>query len=831
MNIIRKYSLKSMMYDWKKSLVTLLTISLSVTIITMIFSLGIGTYNNVTENMVSRMGKANVTIFKLNYEDMERLVKDWDILETYSYQESISLTEEIEGHHFINTNLDLVHQMEGRFNNDVQIDLIEGRLPEKSNEILSLDRDNYLQNPEDTTDKRMRPYLVGEEVTDSNGNVYVVSGIVNPKTFANSYFRDYITLLLQEDSSHQGTMKIDLKFKTGSTNIYEKTIDRLEELKLSTDFVQENTTLNSILGMRSFFAMSTEKVVTMSIIGILTLIVLITMIALVYNSFESLMTSHLQEISILRSVGMTNRQLGSMLWSQTLIIMFGSLIIGIGTGYLLSTLISQTIFTQIFSIMIKEQQYIYVTPVVNLWVLIGITVVTLLLGYIPTHRISRSIYKKSAIESLNIANYNSTTKMSIHGDNIPKELAKIQIKANKNKYRGIRISLTMTIIIVASIISGFQILLNQANTYANPYSVSVMTSSIEEAINVLEDVKKEFGDDIEDSYFIAESSNYTILDSNGNNYGYVQQLNDFLSDNFEVSQPISDEVAIYILPEGSIGDTPLFYNYFSQSYYFEDKEDISYKGRTFDIPNGKMDIILNKKETNFNGKSIEVEVIDTLPSGLFVTPSRFYVPTVIMDYSTYTKYMSSSSNTNIEDSSAQLSFKSKDSLALSSYLEENEEKFPNMYNIYNEEASKKEIYVVVGAIQNLMLILSVLILIAAGLNLMSTTSTTLYLRRNEFAMMKSLGMGDKSMKQLLNWESYYIIKKVLLISLPITCILLIVLSYLVSKSSETPYIFHLNQLTGLGYGLVMSLIIYSLNIQVSYRETKNRNIIEDIRKF
>ncbi|MBE6544388.1 MAG: FtsX-like permease family protein, partial [Ruminococcaceae bacterium] len=81
----------------------------------------------------------------------------------------------------------------------------------------------------------------------------------------------------------------------------------------------------------------------------------------------------------------------------------------------------------------------------------------------------------------------------------------------------------------------------------------------------------------------------------------------------------------------------------------------------------------------------------------------------------------------------------------------------------------------------------VLISMIAAANVFNTISTNISLRRREFAMLKSVGMDDKSFKKIMNYECLLYGSKALVFGIPFSCIITFFVFLAVSKGYETVF--------------------------------------------
>ena len=75
----------------------------------------------------------------------------------------------------------------------------------------------------------------------------------------------------------------------------------------------------------------------------------------------------------------------------------------------------------------------------------------------------------------------------------------------------------------------------------------------------------------------------------------------------------------------------------------------------------------------------------------------------------------------------------------------------------------------------------ILISLIAATNVFNTISTSISLRRREFAMLRSVGMTEKGINKMMNYECILYGAKALLLGLPTSCLISFILYKIVSK--------------------------------------------------
>ncbi|MDD3218007.1 MAG: FtsX-like permease family protein [Lachnospiraceae bacterium] len=121
----------------------------------------------------------------------------------------------------------------------------------------------------------------------------------------------------------------------------------------------------------------------------------------------------------------------------------------------------------------------------------------------------------------------------------------------------------------------------------------------------------------------------------------------------------------------------------------------------------------------------------------------------------------------------------------------------------------------------------VALLMLMGLtNVISTLSTNVLMRSQEFAVLKSIGMTSESLKKMLKYESAMCSIKALLYGVPIGIAMTVVINLPIRKMF--PIAYHFPWIAILLCILAVSLITWSITVYAAHK-LKSQNIIETIR--
>lgn len=121
----------------------------------------------------------------------------------------------------------------------------------------------------------------------------------------------------------------------------------------------------------------------------------------------------------------------------------------------------------------------------------------------------------------------------------------------------------------------------------------------------------------------------------------------------------------------------------------------------------------------------------------------------------------------------------------------------------------------------------IMIGLTAIANVFNTISTNINLRKRELSMLKSIGMGDKSFRKMMNFEAVFYSIKSLFYSI-IFSIIVSILIYrgLVFSGLEIDYILPYKSLI---IGILFVFIIIFLSMKYSIKKIESENIVDNLK--
>lgn len=506
MNLLNKITLKSLKLNKRRTLVTIIGIILSVSLITAVASM----FSSGMDSLIAleKREKGNFHVVLSNISSTEI-----DNIKNNSKVEDVFIGRDI-GYSKIESSNDekpYAYIMQYDKNSlENQIKLKEGHLPKKENEILvsshimSNGKVEYKigdtisfeigkrvsnDNKELTQKDAYNSNKLNEQVINIEKREYKIVGIIERPAFKVEPFTapGYTFISYLDDNKLPKSVNLYIRYtKEGLNNINKTTasiigIDETlysnyklnrnmdnQELKKVEDYLNNldyQIDYNDALIMVENNGFVTQYRALFAIITIICLIIVVTSVLCIRNSFEISITEKIKQYGMLRSIGATSKQIKKNVFYESFIlgiigIPIGA-ILGIGANYLL-ILISNSIIRGTLPSGF-ELVYSFSFPAIVFATLLGIVTI-----YFSARRSAKRASKISPISSIrNSADITINAKKlkvpkiisSLFG--IGGEISYKNLKRNKKKYKTTVLAIIISVILFVSLSSfvsqGFEI--------------------------------------------------------------------------------------------------------------------------------------------------------------------------------------------------------------------------------------------------------------------------------------------------------------------------------------------------------------------------------------
>ena len=867
MSLLNKLTIKNLKLNKKRTVVTIIGIMLSVALITAVASIYSSGIKSLIKYETYEKGNYHTAFYNVPVSDM-------DIFENNRNIETINITKNVGYAKIDSKNEYKPYAFIKAFTKDslknLSVKLVDGRLPENENEIVipthlktngrvflnigdsitldigkRIDNSNYELNQNNPYQKNDDE--IGESIVETTSKTYKIVGIIGrPATNIESYSAPGYTFITYIDENKlTGNVDIYARFsKDGVKNSYEtianilgvdaklfKRVNNQEETskeKLEEYLNQMNKSKYSDININSYLiALETNPISNSGIgslgivVGIVIGIIVFTSIFCIKNSFDISITEKIKQYGMLRSIGATKRQIKRNVFYEATILGLIGIPLGLLLGFIASyifIIISNYYLNGSFA---EGLKLVFSFSWLSVLVAIILGIVTI---YFSAFKSAKRASKVSPIDSIrNSANIKINPKKikspklikNIFG--IGGEISFKNLKRNKKKYRTTVISIVVSVFVFIAL-SGFMKLVFQQVDHEleiSDFNISLSTTiTNNESYNKFIETTRL--DNIED-YTIFRSSEISFT---GNYYNkeYAKFLNLAIDENKPTYVSIisigEEQFKKYV---DSLG---LNYNEFRNKAILVDKEYVSNYNknnklttkymRAFNFNNG--DII---DATTDENKTIKIEVgatSDVKPFGL----KGVDIDCLIISDEMF--------DANFKSKPLTIYYKSNDANKLQDDLDDflkGED-----YNINNVDENVKimgNLFTLVGIFLYGFIIVISLIGIT---NIFNTITTNMELRKQEFAMLKSVGMTTKEFNRMIRLESLFMGIKSLFFGVPIGIALSYIIYHFLSEESGIPYKLPIEAIL---IAIAVVFILISLIMKYSMSKINKQNTIETIR--
>ena len=845
MSILNRLTIKNLRLNKKRTIVTIIGIILSTALM-----VGIGLLFSSFQDLMIRDTIGYSGKYEAKYNDVD-LIKLNDIKDknfTYFYEKPIGFSK-IESSNEYKPYMYITSVNREYFD---ELKLIEGDIPKNENEIVisnhvitnggldykvgdivtftygsrNIDGNITLANSE---------LVDGEFLTNEGTHTYKIVGIVDRSNFE-SYSASGYTAFTVDVNSDKGNVNLYVMF-----NKNKKIIKQSEELAKELNYdgdINYNSTLLALYGESTYgnvmSSMGGMMIIMLSLVSIGCIIV-------IYNSFAISVMERKKEFGLLSSIGATKRQLSHTVFFEAVVVGVIGIILGIIGAYIgigcviliINNLISDMLE---YKLHLVTNPLFIVIPVIFMIVVIGVS------AFIPSRRAS----KVSPIEAIRQNDDIKINKKKIRTSKLVNKLFGIEgeialknIKRNKKKYRVTIVSLFISIVLFISFSSYMNYTLNTASSVMGevPYDYQISYFGDDNDIDALDKISEIIKSNDVKEYVSYSASNLSII----GNYIYSDEYLDFYKsaygdDGIKALTNLKYQyISIYILDDISynkykelIGldkDSVILLNKFKGVSYGNNKR------VNYDIPvinNGDINI----KICNFDDNDEDVDTTkycNKKIDNIFITNKSFDLIEEFSYMSDFKLIVNKKLYDNISDSGTHYTQYNiiSDNTDNIDKLTKELDKYDNV-NYTNVKESMKQANNMILVVKILMYGFIGLITLIGVTSVFNTISTSMALRKREFAVLRSIGLTRKGFNKILFFESLFFGLKSLIYAIPVSLGVTIIIHYALADMMS------INSIVIPWKAIIISIVsvfvIVLLTMMYSTSKIKKHNIIEQIRE-
>ena len=846
MSILNRLTIKNLRLNKKRTIVTIIGIILSTALM-----VGIGLLFSSFQDLMIRdtIGYSGKYEAKYNGVDLIKLndIKNKNF--TYFYEKPIGFSKtqssnEYKPYMYITSvnreYFDELKLIEGSFpknENEIVISnhvITNGGLDYKVGDIVTF---TYGSRNIDGNITLANSELVdGEFLTNEGTHTYKIVGIVDRSNFE-SYSASGYTAFTVDVNSDNGNVNLYVMFNKNK-NIIKQSEELAKELNYNGD-INYNSTLLALYGESTYdnvmSSMGGMMIIMLSLVSIGCIIV-------IYNSFAISVMERKKEFGLLSSIGATKRQLSHTVFFEAVVVGVIGIILGILGAYIgIGCVI--LIINNLISDMLEYKLYLVTNPLFIIIPVIFMIIVIFISSLIPSRRASK-VSPIEAIRQNDDIKINKkkirTSKLVLKLFGIEGEIALKNIKRNKKKYRVTIVSLCISIVLFISFSSYMNYTLNTASSVMGEvgydYQISYFgDDNNKEALDKINEIVK--SSDVKE-YISYSVGNLSII----GDYTYSDEYLDFYKsaygdDGIKTLNNLKyQSIYILVLDDNSYNKYKKLIGLDKDSVILLNKfKGVSYGGNkrvNYDIPvinNGNINIKIcnfddSEEEVNdvtkYCNKSVENIFVtnksfDLIEEFSYMTDFKLVVNKKLYDSisdnaTDFTQFNIISDNTNNIDK-----------------LTKELDKYSNV-NYTNVKEAMKQANNLILVVKILMYGFISLVTLIGVTSVFNTISTSMALRKREFAVLRSIGLTNRGFNKILFFESLFFGMKSLIFAIPVSIGITVLIHYaLADMVSISTIIIPWKYII---ISIVSVFVIVLLTMMYSTSKIKKHNIIEQIRE-
>ena len=842
MNVLNKLTIKNIKLNKKRSIGTIIGIILSVALIVAVSNLFTSLKETLfldakNSNGYYHLEILNTTPEKVNTLKYNKDVKDFYNLYILGYAKFNYATNN--SYPYIK-----VESLDHDDFDNLKFKLLEGRLPSNNNEIvisnkvklssnyrigdtLSLDigvrktTDGYVLN--DTN-----PYNddTPEDIYDTTTHTYQIVGIVDKTYVDNRYFGL---------TTNESTSDIDTFIALNNPNDYETSISEIlgaknyKEVENFSSNISYKYNVNEELLRWEILKFSENTTKTLvGIVGVVILIIMITSVFCIRNSFAISTTEKMRMYGMLSSVGATRKQIRRNVLLEGLI--FGLIAIPLG---IICGLLAVFILVKVVNLILGEFLFSNIEGIVFKPSYLAI-VFSSILGFLTIYLSSISASIKASRVSP-IDNLRSTNDVKIKAKKLktPKIIQKVfktggvlaykNLKRSKKKYRTTVISIGVSVFAFISLFTFLENSLKEVTENYQDYGYNMALyfgeKKSEETIATIKTLPN-----INKLYTIYQTDSELVM----NDLKMINGLADSYDclDDYLNCQGKYMPLKVYILPKEDFAEYAKSLNLDYEkvkdqgilmdtySVYLKkdnDKHERVYQERRYkyqDHDTIKANFFKSDKALN-----VEIAKVATVnPRGMEGISSHSGILYLNLEYASfldYHLYKMAIDSTNIDKLSNDLENLGED------------------INVFDLEAQQRESQAMLLVFSIFLYGFIAVITLIGVTNIFNTITSNMELRQKEFAMLKSVGMTKSEFNRMINLETLFYSSKSLLYGI----IAGLIGSYCVYKAfTRTGYYRYIWPYKAVIISIVFVFVIVYIIMKYSITKINKQNTIETIRR-
>ena len=891
MKILNKLTVKNLKLNKSRTIVTIIGIMLSCALIMVVAGMAASAQQTMVNLQINVTGNYDLFVKGANKKIIDNAQANRNVKDIYIKQ-NLGCAYLPQAKFDTKPYINVVAFNEKSFTDCFNVTLKEGRLPENENElvlsqsVIENSKADYKLGDTVALDLGKRVYVSGDEIplddtdyfNDTNGTeklvdthkkTYTVVGVFNKVSSsyfaADSFSASSSAFTLAEENADINDLFISFTsdgekdYITTSGEILNLTGDDFESLKNDFEVYLENgdfdeASINKDLLRYKGFALSDEYMsMLFSLAVIIIVIIAISSIFVIRNSFAISITEKTKLYGMLASIGATSKQIRHNVLFEGFVLG----IIGIPAGILLGVgviALLVVILNALLENMLNGISFVYAVPWWAAVISAVMSAVIILFSTLSSAFRASRIAPITAIRGNNDIKINKNKRKNYKAPKFIKklfgvggEIAYKNLKRSKKKYRTTVISIIVTVAMFISISTFIEYGMKITGDHFKnmPYNITVKAND------------KLSYDEYENIYkrIIADTDINSSIKACENYYGNIVGLTDYYTEEAKAAELSGGDLAyVFGVDNKSFKEyvTALGYNYddvkdkalITNDFKYYNSDNILIKGKEFDLPMNTVVKLYPNGNPSYTEDDIK-EIQKTDPD--FVYNPDDYKSVDLVIYDTINKEVPGSIVSGIMSTLNEGSVLVSEDYFKKLFAEDNEytsrvividsaepaqtvEYIKNLgidgLDIYNLNDQKEMMNAVVLIIAIFAYGFIIVISLIGITNVFNTINTNMRLRSKEFAMLKSIGMTKKEFNRMIRLESIFYGLKSLLIGVPLG----LLGGYAIFKATGNTIMLDYSFPTmAVLISIVFVFFVVWLIMKISISKVNKQNIIETIR--
>lgn len=891
MKILNKLTVKNLKLNKSRTIVTIIGIMLSCALIMVVAGMAASAQQTMVNLQINDTGNYDLFVKGANKKIIDNAQANRNVKDIYIKQ-NLGCAYLPQAKFDTKPYINVVAFNEKSFTDCFNVTLKEGRLPENENElvlsqsVIENSKADYKLGDIVALDLGKRVYVSGDEIplddtdyfNDTNGTeklvdthkkTYTVVGVFNKVSSsyfaADSFSASSSAFTLAEENADINDLFISFTsdgekdYITTSGEILNLTGDDFESLKNDFEVYLENgdfdeAGINKDLLRYKGFALSDEYMrMLLSLAVIIIVIIAISSIFVIRNSFAISITEKTKLYGMLASIGATSKQIRHNVLFEGFVLG----IIGIPAGILLGVgviALLVVILNALLENMLNGISFVYAVPWLVAVISAVMSAVIILFSTLSSAFRASRIAPITAIRGNNDIKINKNKRKSYKAPKFIKklfgvggEIAYKNLKRSKKKYRTTVISIIITVAMFISISTFIEYGMKITGDHFKDISYNITVHANDKlSYDEYENVYKRIIADTDINSSIKACENY---------YGNIVGLTDYYTEDAKAAELSGGDLAyVFGVDNKSFKEyvTALGYNYddvkdkalITNDFKYYNSDNILIKGKEFDLPMNTVVKLYPNGTPSYTEDDIK-EIQKTDPD--FVYNPDDYKSVDLVIYDTINKEVPGSIVSSIMSTLNEGSVLVSEDYFKKLFGEDNDyttrvvvidsadpantvEYIHNLgienLDVFNVNEQKEQMNAVVLIIAIFAYGFIIVISLIGITNVFNTINTNMRLRSKEFAMLKSIGMTKKEFNRMIRLESLFYGLKSLLIGVPLG----LLGGYAIFKATGNTIMLDYSFPTmAVLISIVFVFFVVWLIMKISISKVNKQNIIETIR--